>query len=337
MDIKKHFSLKTYNTFGMEALADAFVEIQAIEDLQKLLEQGHFKGRFLILGGGSNILLTQNFEGLVIHVAIKGIEKLREQDNWVWIKVGAGENWDGLVHWAIANQLGGIENLALIPGTVGAAPMQNIGAYGREIAEVFDSLEAFEIATGLVKSFHVEDCAFGYRESVFKNSHKGKYIITSVTLRLDKKHQYKLEYGDVQTVIENELDGRIDIASIAEAVSRIRSRKLPDPKQIGNSGSFFKNPIISTAHFEQLKSQYPELPGYALDGLQVKVPAGWLIDRAGWKGYRQGDAGVHAKQALVLVNHGSAKGEEVWALAQKIQKDIEQKYGILLQPEVNVY
>jgi UDP-N-acetylmuramate dehydrogenase len=338
MKIIENFPLKNHNTFGMDVKARYFAGVEKIEDLRSLKATGYWDPKTtLLLGGGSNILLTRDWDGLVIQNQFSGIRIISEDDASALVEAGAGENWHGMVLWALENKLGGIENLSLIPGTVGAAPMQNIGAYGKEIGDVFEYLEAYHIASGEIHRFYHKDCAFGYRESIFKNKEKGNYLILSVVLRLSKKPLYHVEYGDVKKVIAEELDGEINLETVSEAICRIRSRKLPDPAEIGNSGSFFKNPIIPKQLYQELKSTFPDLPSYPVDFETVKVPAGWLIDKAGWKGFRQGDAGVHSKQALVLVNYGTATGQEIWNLARAIQADILKRFGIHLQPEVNVY
>ena len=338
MKILENVSLKALNTFGMDVKAARYVAVSSIEDLRVLRESGLWKTEStLILGGGSNMLLTRDWDGLVIHNQFSGLSIIREDAQEVLVEAGAGENWHAFVQWTLENDFGGIENLSLIPGTVGAAPMQNIGAYGKEIGDVFEYLDAYHIPSGKVHRFDRQACAFGYRESIFKNKEKGNYLITSVVLRLSKQPEFHLEYGDVKKVINEEFDGKISLKNISEAICRIRSRKLPDPAEIGNSGSFFKNPVIPLDQYLKLRKKHPDIPSYPVDPNLVKVPAGWLIDRAGWKAYRKGDAGVHKNQALVLVNHGKAKGSEIWALAREIQQDILQRYGIALQAEVNIY
>lgn len=338
MKILENVSLKALNTFGMDVKAARYAAVSSVEDLQALRESGLWKPETtLILGGGSNILLTRDWEGLVIHNQFLGLSIIQEDAEEVLVEAGAGENWHAFVQWTIQHDLGGIENLSLIPGTVGAAPMQNIGAYGREIGDVFEYLDAYHIPSGELHRFDHKACAFGYRESIFKNKEKGQYLITSIVLRLSKHPLFHLEYGDVRKVIDEEFDGKISLHTVSEAICRIRSRKLPDPAEIGNSGSFFKNPVIPLEQYLNLQSKHPDIPSYPVDQSLVKVPAGWLIDRAGWKAYRKGDAGVHKRQALVLVNYGNAQGAEIWSLAKKIQHDILQRYGIALQPEVNIY
>jgi len=330
--VEKNVSLKELHTFGLSVDAAAYTSISSEEELQALLP---VQSPVLILGGGSNLLFTQNFEGLVLHNSIKGIEVIDETEQDVLLRVGGGEVWHELVLWSIEQGYGGLENLSLIPGSVGAAPIQNIGAYGVEVKDVFEKLEAIDIKTGETKIFEHKDCHFGYRDSVFKRALKGKYYITRVIFRLSKQPTFNVSYGAIKTVLE-EQKTVVSIRSISDAVIQIRQQKLPDPKEIGNSGSFFKNPIIPISQFEKLKKQYPKMPSYPLGETEVKLAAGWLIDQLGWKGYRKGDAGVHKNQALVLVNYGNAKGAEIWALAQEIQQSVLAQYGIHLEAEVNI-
>lgn len=336
--IKKLQSLKLHNTFGFDVSAKYLVNISSVEDLQELLQTKEWRSYpHLIIGGGSNILLRRDFEGLVVVNQISGKQILLQNDDFTLVKAGAGENWHQFVLYCIQKGLGGIENLSLIPGTVGAAPMQNIGAYGVEIKDTFYSLEAVELATGNLHTFSAEDCQFGYRESIFKHEFKDKYFITSVTFKLvsSEKHQLSLEYGAIRQQLEEEGVITPTIEEVSNAVIKIRQSKLPDPKEIGNSGSFFKNPTVDTAKYEALKNDYPEIPGYVLNKDEVKLAAGWLIEKAGWKGYRENGVGVHDKQALVLVNHGEGSGEAVEKLAKKIQDSVAEKFGAQLNPEVN--
>ena len=337
MQILNDQSLITYNTFHLEARARYFAEVTCLSDLLTVLSDPTWKEYpKMILGGGSNMLLLHNIDALVLRMAIKGIDVVKENTESVWLKAGAGELWHQLVMHCVDAGVGGIENLSLIPGTVGAAPMQNIGAYGVEIKDVFEELEAVEIRTGTIRTFNKEECNFGYRESIFKKELKDRYIITSVTLRLSKKPELKISYGDIKKTLEHNGHDTITIKNVSDAVIQIRKSKLPDPAEIGNAGSFFKNPEIPKVEFEKLKNAFPELPGYETPATDfIKVPAGWLIEHAGWKGYREGQAGVHAKQALVLVNYGGARGEEIKNLSQKIQTSVLEKYGIMLTPEVN--
>ena len=336
MIIQENVSLRLYNTFGFDATARYFVSITSLSQLQDLLRDPEWKPlpRW-VLGGGSNVLLTQDVEALVMQISILGIERIREDEQHVWLRVGAGENWHQFVLYCVENGYAGVENLSLIPGTVGAAPMQNIGAYGVEIKDVFEELQAVEIATGQVHTFDGPACAFGYRESVFKRALKNQYIITSVTFRLQKIPTFHVTYGDIQKTLEAMQVQELSLQAISDAVIHIRQSKLPDPAQIGNAGSFFKNPEISRVRFEALKDQYPTLPGYPIDDGTVKVPAGWLIEQAGWKGHREGPVGVHDRQALVLVHYGSGTGQQIKELAGKVQASVEEKFGIKLSPEVN--
>ena len=339
LNIQSHVSLKPYNTFRIDVDARYWVEISREEDLQTLLQLADFVDTpKLILGGGSNVLFRRDFNGLVVNVKIQGIEVAREDDRHIYMAVGGGVNWHELVQFCVRKGYAGLENLSLIPGTVGAAPMQNIGAYGVELEQVFESLTAVHIKTGEKRTFNHADCAFGYRESVFKRELKDQYIITSVTFQLDKKPTFHTRYGAIQETLTamGISDENLSIKAISEAVIHIRRSKLPDPAQIGNAGSFFKNPEIPQTQYNDLKNLHPTLPGYPVNDERVKVPAGWLIEQAGWKGYRAGDAGVHAKQALVLVNYGNATGDELLTLAGQIQKSVQDQFGIAISPEVNV-
>ncbi len=336
MIVQTNVSLKPYNTFGIAANAKYFVEVCDIEQLKEILQHPDFQGiERLILGGGSNLLLTKDFDGIVIKVVIKGIEKYREDEQNIWLKAGAGEIWHDLVIYCVNHGYAGVENLSLIPGTVGAAPMQNIGAYGVEIKEVFESLEAIEIKTGKSRIFTKEECQFGYRESIFKHAVKGEYVIVNVSFKLNKTPVYHVEYGAIKDTLAEMGIEKLSIKAISDAVISIRQSKLPNPAEIGNAGSFFKNPEIPKAQFDLLKEQFPAIPSYPVNEQTVKVPAGWLIEQAGWKGQRFGDIGVHARQALVLVNYGEGNGNEIKELSQKIQDSIKEKFGIQLSAEVN--
>ncbi|WP_207431254.1 UDP-N-acetylmuramate dehydrogenase [Sabulibacter ruber] len=338
MTIQRNASLFPYNTFGIDAKATLLAEFTSVEELRELLQNPEVKALpLLILGGGSNVLLTQDVQAAVLLNRIKGISQTEETDGkHVLVTSGSGETWHELVLYTLEHDLGGIENLSLIPGTVGAAPLQNIGAYGVELKDTFHSLEALEIATGELVSFNREQCGFGYRESVFKREAKGKYIVTSVTLRLTKEHTFNTSYGAIQDTLAQQQVKELSLKAISEAVCHIRRSKLPDPAKIGNAGSFFKNPEIPLAQFEILKAQYPGIPGYPVSPETVKVPAGWLIEQCGWKGKVLGKHGVHKDQALVLVNYGGATGNEVKALAYEIIQSVEEKFGIRLTPEVNI-
>ena len=336
MKIQENISLKNYNTFGIDVTAKFFVEVTSLLQLQKVLELKAYPNKF-ILSGGSNILLTQDIDALVIHINLKGISIEEETDTDVVLKVMAGENWHQLVLWCLDKNYGGLENMSLIPGNTGTAPIQNIGAYGVELKDVFESCNAMEIRTGELVEFDKASCQFGYRDSIFKNKAKGKYIITSVNLKLTKEnHQLNTNYGAIENELKNLGIVYPTIQDISKAVITIRQSKLPDPAEIGNSGSFFKNPIISKKAFEKLKKTYPEIPSYQMSKTEIKIPAGWLIEQSGFKGKRMGDAGVHEKQALVLVNHGNATGEEILDLAKTIQQTVKKKFNIEITPEVNI-
>lgn len=332
---QSNVSLLPYNTFSLEAKARYFYAFKDINRLQNALKQRDGE-TLLVLGGGSNILLTQDFEGLVLKNDLKGIEVERETSEHFLVKVQAGENWHQFVLEAIKHNWAGIENLSLIPGTVGAAPMQNIGAYGVEIEQVFEELEALEISTGKMHRFSHSDCEFGYRESVFKKTLKGQFIICSVTFRLLKEPQFNTSYGAIKETLEENGVSELSIQAISQAVIQIRQSKLPDPAKIGNAGSFFKNPTIDKLDFEGLKAEFSNIPGYQLPKKQVKIPAAWLIDQCGWKGKTFGEIGVHKNQPLVLVNYGDGNGENIKDLAFKIQDSVRAKFGIELTPEVNI-
>lgn len=338
MSIQQQVSLRPYNTFGLPVVAENFAAFANVEELPGLLRYAQEKKwPLFILGGGSNILLTQPIKGLTLHNRILGIRISREDEQYAWVEVGAGEVWHRLVLWALDHNLGGLENLSLIPGYVGAAPMQNIGAYGVELKDTFESLEAVEIATGRLRTFSLEDCAFGYRESVFKHAYKGQYIITKVIFRLQKPpHTLHTDYGAIRATLEQSQGEKQTIQAISKAVIHIRQSKLPDPADLGNAGSFFKNPELPITQFTTLQARYPDIPYYQVPGKQVKVPAAWLIEQCGWKGKRVGNTGAHAKQPLVLVNYGGATGSDIWSLAMKIQRSVADTFGIRLDPEVNV-
>ena len=341
MQILRDVSLQPYNTFGIDVSAQYWVTITSTETLQELLRSPMYQSLpKLILGGGSNVLFTRDFEGIVIKMDIQGMDVVEENEDYAWIKAGAGVNWHTLVMHCIEQGYGGIENMSLIPGTVGAAPMQNIGAYGVEMKDVFVLLEAVEIATGKIATFDHARCQFGYRNSIFKNELKGKYIITSVTMRLHKKPVINTAYGDIEKMLTSVLTHRPGdtptIRDVSQAVISIRQSKLPDPAQIGNAGSFFKNPIIPRPQYDALVVHYENMPCYPVSDREVKVPAGWLIEQCGWKGKRMGNIGVHDKQALVLVNHGGGNGEGLKKLAYQIQDSVKQKFDIVIEPEVNM-
>lgn len=336
MHIQQNISLKHYNTFGIDVNAKYFTSVTSTKALIDVLKLENYPNK-LLLGGGSNMLLTKNFDGLVIHVNIKGIEVVTEDDNFVTIKANAGTNWHTFVLWCLNNNYGGIENLSLIPGNVGTAPIQNIGAYGVELKDVFVSCEAISIKNQTTKTFSKEACNFGYRNSVFKQEEKGNYVITNVTFKLTKKHHtLHINYGAITSELENMGIKNPTIQDVSKAVISIRESKLPNPKIIGNSGSFFKNPVISATHFNTLKSNFENIPSYPISSTQVKVPAGWLIEQAGFKGKRFGNYGVHNKQALVLVNYGNAKGSDILKLSKTIQETVKRLFNISIEAEVNI-
>lgn len=345
MKIEAQQSLKDYNTFGLDVTAEQMIRVRLdsddyrnrdISELKKILKAN--KQRLFILGGGSNMLLTQDVKGLVLKNEIKGIEIIRSFKHCVHVAVGGGENWHKLVLWAIKNKLGGIENLSLIPGTVGASPIQNIGAYGVELKDVFVRLEAMDLKTGKVRTYYHQDCDFGYRDSIFKRKLKGKVLITRVVLRLSKApHKINTSYGAIQKVLAEKGIQDPDIKAVSDAVIEIRSSKLPDPDKLGNAGSFFKNPEVSATKYKQLLKAFPNIVAYHLDNGKYKIPAGWLIEQCGWKGKRIGNTGSHAQQALVIVNYGEATGEEIKAHADRVIKSVVERFGIRLTAEVNIY
>ncbi len=336
MNFSQNYSLKHYNTFGIDVKAKYFATFNSEEELTNLLGSKIIqKEPLLILGGGSNILFTKDFDGLVLANEIKGIEIISENANYSTIKVGAGEVWHDFVLWSIEKDLSGIENLALIPGLVGASPMQNIGAYGVEVKDVVESVDFIEIDSGNKKTIENSVCNFGYRDSIFKHELKGKVVITRVILKLSRTPLNKTTYGTINEELKN-LNLEASPRNIAQAIINIRSSKLPDPKVLGNSGSFFKNPVIETIKFEELKKEFPEMVGHKVSGKETKVSAGWLIDNAGLKGYRKENAGVHKNQALVLVNYGNATGLEIINLAKKIQEVVKEKYSLQIELEVNI-
>lgn len=337
MQLEHNKSLKDYNTFGIDAKASEFVSITTLEQLHDVVSLSP-KKRLFILGGGSNMLLTTTLDARVVHINIKGIDIHEESEEAVVLDVMAGENWHELVLHCVNEGYGGIENLSLIPGNVGAAPIQNIGAYGVELKDVFVSCEALDLEANELRTFNIDECQFGYRNSIFKQDAKGKYVIVSVRIELTKEgfHKLNTSYGAIVDTLAEMNIADPGIKDISDAVIAIRKSKLPDPAEIGNSGSFFKNPVIDKASFNKLMDAYPETPYYELNANQYKIPAGWLIQTAGYKGIRRGDAGVHDKQALVLVNHGDAKGQEILELAMEIQEQIKKQFNIVLEREVNV-
>jgi len=337
IEVKENVDLFPFNTFHIHAAARYLVTVRTPEEAREVFRNKLFMHGHLILGGGSNILLTGDFAGIVVKNEITGISLEHEDDSTVRLKVGSGENWHRFVMYCVDRDLGGIENLSLIPGTVGAAPMQNIGAYGVEIREVINSVEAIDMKSGVTRVFDRAECAFGYRESVFKQDLKDKYFISSITLTLTKKnHRFNVSYGAIKDVLKENNVAELSLRAISNAVIDIRSKKLPDPAVIGNAGSFFKNPSVVTDDFEQLKRNYPSMPSFPGENDLVKIPAGWLIEQCGWKGKTFDNIGVHKHQALVLVNYGGGEGKKIWELAMEIQSSVRQKFNIVLQPEVNV-
>ena len=338
MQIQQNFSLRSYNTFGIDVAAAYFASFASLEELAELTtfceEKNHLPQ--LVLGGGSNVLFTQDFRGIVLKNDIKGIELVKEDATHYYVRSAGGENWHQFVLFCLENNYAGVENLSLIPGNVGASPIQNIGAYGVEIKDVFHELEAWHLQEHKLETFAAADCKFDYRDSVFKTKYKGQFVITSVTFKLLKEPVYDISYGAIKQELEAMAVTDVSIRAIANSVIKIRRSKLPDPEVIGNAGSFFKNPTIPASRFETLKETYPSLPGYPAKNDTVKIAAGWLIEQCGWKGFRRGDAGCHEKQALVLVNYGNASGIDIYALSMEIMHSVETKFGILLEREVNI-
>lgn len=326
-----NYSLLSRNTFGMDVKAKRFVEYDNEEELKALIPT--LSGEVLHMGGGSNLLFKGDFEGTVLHSAIKGIEVVDESAESALVRAGAGEVWDDFVAWAVERGYGGVENLSLIPGEVGASAVQNIGAYGVEAKDVIALVEAIDLSNGQKRVFGTEECNYAYRQSIFKNALKGKYAITYVTYRLQKQPVLKLDYGNIRAVLGD--NGQHTISDVRQAIIDIRNAKLPDPKVQGNAGSFFMNPVVSREKFLSLQKDYPQMPYYEVEG-GVKIPAGWMIDQCGWKGKSLGRAGVHDKQALVLVNLGGASSEEIITLCNTICKDVYEKFGIDIHPEVNL-
>ncbi len=335
--IETDVNLAPYNTLNVKAKASYFLSVSSAGQLVSFIEESSEEySDLFVLGGGSNVLFVDNFDGLVLHVSIKGKEIFKEDEEFVWLQIGAGENWHETVLYCVDKGWGGIENLSLIPGTVGAAPIQNIGAYGVELQEVFESLEAVELASGEKRTFNKQDCRFGYRDSIFKNELKGKYVVTEVTLKLSKNPSVNTSYGAISSELENRGIKNPDIRDLSNVVIDIRNSKLPNPEDLGNAGSFFKNPIVSKQKYAHLRQQYPSMPGYELNTIETKIPAGWLIEEAGLKGKVFGKAGTYKQQALVIVNHGGASGQEILELANKIRTAVKNKFGIELVPEVNI-
>lgn len=337
MQLFQYHSLKSLNTFGIDVAARYFAPFSSVAVLEEILSAPSLQNLpKMILGGGSNVLLTADYPGVVMKNEIKGIEVLREDDEYVYVKAGAGENWHQFVLFCIEHDYAGLENLSLIPGNVGASPMQNIGAYGVEIKDSFVELEALHLKDRTLVKFDKTACAFGYRESVFKRQYKDQFAILNVCFRLCKTPHFNTSYGAIEQELERMGIKELSLRAISQAVINIRSSKLPNPAEIGNAGSFFKNPEVTAVQYEQIRSAYPDVVAYPLANGHYKLAAGWLIEQCGWKGYRRGDAGVHAQQALVLVNYGKATGQEIYTLSQEILESVQQKFGVVLEREVNV-
>lgn len=336
MQIQQNISLLPYNTMGIDVKARSFASFSSAEDLLQLMEARGASAPTLILGGGSNILFTKDYDGWVLKNEVKGMQVVAEDDHYVYVKAGAGENWHGFVEYCLHRNLAGVENLSLIPGNVGASPMQNIGAYGVEIKDVFQELEAFHLHDKKMQVFSLNDCDFGYRESVFKRRFRDQFVILSVTYRLHKTPTFHTSYGAIEQELERMQVQQLTIQAISQAVINIRRSKLPDPKDIGNTGSFFKNPSVPAAFFQTLQATFPGIVGYTNADGTVKLAAGWLIEQCGWKGVRRGDAGCHARQALVLVNYGHATGKEIYDLSEDILQSVRSTFGVTLEREVNI-
>ncbi|MFV0592868.1 MAG: UDP-N-acetylmuramate dehydrogenase [Draconibacterium sp.] len=331
----ENYSLKDHNTFGIDVKAKYFFEFTEVQDLAVFFHDNKSwrDEKLIVLGEGSNILFLSDFDGLVIHPMVPGIKTVNEDRNNYWLEVGAGEIWDEFVEFCVSYNLGGVENLSLIPGTVGAAPVQNIGAYGQEVCAVVEKVIGYDLEKQMPGEYSVDECRFAYRNSIFKNYLKNRFIITSVVFRLEKFPEFKLSYGDIEAKVKEK--GAVTLQTIREAVIEIRSSKLPDVKELGNAGSFFKNPVVEASLAESLKAAYKTLPVYPAGEGKAKLAAGWLIEQAGWKGVREGNVGIHEKQALVLVNYGNASGKEVWDFSEKIKQSVQEKFGVELEREVN--
>jgi len=337
MPAKKDFSLKPYNTFGIDATCRYFMEVSSIRELHEAIRfLKSVKLPLLVLGGGSNVLFTNDFNGVVLLNRMKGKELVEDSKEYVLLKASGGEEWPGLVDYCVSNNWGGVENLSLIPGTAGAAPIQNIGAYGMEVKDVITAVEVVDLSSGEYRLFSNADCAFGYRNSIFKSTERGKYFVTAVVLKLTKNPKVNLDYAPLKNAFEGRAESDITIQEVSDAVKKIRRSKLPDPEKTGNAGSFFKNPVVDGAKMKELLSRYHDVPAYPFGENQFKLAAGWLIEKSGWKGKRMGDAGVSSKQALVLVNHGNATGKEILNLANEIRKSVEHYFGVMLEFEVSI-
>jgi len=336
-EIKEDFSLHSFNTFHIDSVARYFTEVDTIESLKELISSGQLDDKpLLIVGGGSNLLFTGNFKGIVVHIINKGIEIISRTDDSVIVQASAGENWHEFVAFCVSQGFGGIENLSLIPGNVGSCPIQNIGAYGVEVKDTILSVDAVDLETGESMNFSKEECRFGYRDSIFKRDLKGKFVICSVTFELKLNPVVQLEYGAIKQELSSKRIENPTIAEVSNAVCSIRQSKLPDPKILGNAGSFFKNPTVDQKFAEKLAESFPKLVSYPIADEKVKLAAGWLIEQCGWKGFRDGDAGVHENQSLVLVNYGNATGSNILTLAHRIQNSVYERFGVKLDMEVNV-
>jgi UDP-N-acetylmuramate dehydrogenase len=337
MEILTNYPLKSLNTFGIDVDVKYFAQVASLDEIREgLVFAQQKKVPVMILGGGSNVLFTKDYSGLILKMDDQNINLISESTDHVLVKAGAGVNWDHLVAVCVEKGWGGLENLSLIPGNVGASPIQNIGAYGVEMKDHFESLEYYHFDRDTIETFRTEDCRFGYRDSIFKRSLKDRGVILSVTFRLDKQPVFHTAYGTISEEIEKMKDATLTLKTLREAVIRIRQSKLPDPKEMGNAGSFFKNPEVSSEFHQRLKIDFPNLVAFALDNGNYKLAAGWLIDQCGWKGHREGDAGIHSKQALVLVNHGRATGQELLSLSEKVMISVKAKFGVKLEREVNI-
>lgn len=337
MHLLENVSLKLYNTFGVQASTKWFCQIKSADDIREIIDDKRFTPENrMLLGGGSNLLFTRNWNGLIAKIELLGRKVIGEDENHIWVKAGAGENWHQFVLWCLERNLAGLENLSLIPGNVGASPMQNIGAYGIEIKDTFESLEAIELSSGNLLTFNAKDCEFGYRESVFKRKYKNQFAIASVTYRLNKTPNLNTAYGAIEQELERMKVDKLSIQAISQAVINIRQSKLPDPKVLGNAGSFFKNPTISAEQFSSIQQAFPEIPNYPAPNKEIKLAAGWLIEQCGWKGKRIGNCGMHEKQALVLVNYGDATGKEIYNHSTNVLEAVRLKFGVVLEREVNI-
>ncbi len=337
MQVHQNYPLRKLNTFGINAFSKFFASFSSTEELQELLKIQRGERR-MILGGGSNVLFTKNFDGFILKNEIPGIDVMHTDNDFVFVRAGAGVSWHSFVTFCVNNNFAGVENLSLIPGSVGASPMQNIGAYGVEIKDVFYELEALHLHDKFIKKFNATDCRFGYRDSVFKNKYKNQFAILNVTYRLKKNPDYNISYGAIKEELEKMRVDDVSIKAISDAVISIRTSKLPDPAIIGNAGSFFKNPLVGKKEVDAISGSFEDLkmPVYKIDENNYKIPAGWLIENCGWKGYRKGDAGCYSKQALVLVNYGNATGQEIYDLSEEIKISVREKFGISLEREVNI-